>query len=587
MDFERFKERRQTAGKTALERHRNRLFGDPLKYRPGWNPRNHYTIERLQQRTISFGINEIVFRIHPQNVRIVTREFEEIRDKVGGILECALRDLLEHSTPHGLGRAMIMNPFLGFGNGGMSTSIVPIWNLNLFEAIEKLAAAMLSDPRIDLSELDMQLLTAPPPPADRARRNEELMSDWGKYQTRHQRRANMWSNRKKFGGATPQGASRRSEYDLDDWLERRSSVHDPSRFLTRKSLKRIYANLCAPLALIDGLWFSRQGGAARPSAREVAAWGRSGDRFRQVNRLVRRFTDDPERMSGPFSPLEISELAWLLRQDNPTTTFNLFSAPAPPFSVIGTAEDPAQVDVLLSGTHAYTIRSMAVFLGQSGVCRTCWLTTKTGTQHRCPRASCPYCFQSACPVAGHLDSPVSRRCPICHMAFLSQQCLQTHLEQTGCEQRHRCDDCLRLVPTGRPHSCLPRPCLHCHSEHSAFVKGCFVQPNPDDVKSRQGHQPPPLQPQPPAPSQPPPPGQPVQNTPADMGSIWVADFETEPDEESMHRPYLLMLLRRRPGHPEEIRYYRGLNCVETFLREAIKKKSIYANCIIMSHNGSR
>lgn len=238
--YEELEQRNLDARRSALTRHRNRLYGDPDRYVQGWRPSDHYLIKRKGRLRSDIGLEEMTFVIQPQNLRIQSRTYDEIRAKLGGVLESALQSVIEGSDPDSYGRLVILHDQLNYGGGAISTRITRLWDLNIFELLEKLAAAMNSDAKIKLEECTFHLLIAPPPRDEQARRESLMQSQWARTVSRVQGRRRQ-PGRERDGwkmptyGARNRGAARRREADMEKWLQTRRSVHDPSRFIKSKA----------------------------------------------------------------------------------------------------------------------------------------------------------------------------------------------------------------------------------------------------------------------------------------------------------------------------------------------------------------
>ncbi|KAG5864129.1 hypothetical protein JTB14_017786 [Gonioctena quinquepunctata] len=120
--------------------------------------------------------------------------------------------------------------------------------------------------------------------------------------------------------------------------------------------------------------------------------------------------------------------------------------------------------------HYNVITSLTAAFCCDDYCEDCHVPYASKGKHRCGR-TCPGCQQSpSCPTA------VSVKCDFCKRSFRGQICFNNHLQHHICEKKRRCEECFKVIPINRKHTCGEIFCKVC-KKHQPQDHLCFIQPD--------------------------------------------------------------------------------------------------------------
>ncbi|KAG5864370.1 hypothetical protein JTB14_034245 [Gonioctena quinquepunctata] len=120
--------------------------------------------------------------------------------------------------------------------------------------------------------------------------------------------------------------------------------------------------------------------------------------------------------------------------------------------------------------HYNVITSLTAAFCCTYFCEDCHVPHNCKEKHRCGR-TCPGCQQSpSCPTA------VSVKCESCKRSFRGQICFNNHLQHHICEKIRRCEECFKVIPINRKHTCGEIFCKVC-MKHQPQDHLCFIQPD--------------------------------------------------------------------------------------------------------------
>lgn len=121
--------------------------------------------------------------------------------------------------------------------------------------------------------------------------------------------------------------------------------------------------------------------------------------------------------------------------------------------------------------HYNVIVSLKAAFCCSYFCKKCHIPYDHKKEHRCG-GTCPGCRQS--PSCSSEELVV--KCDSCRRSFRGQKCFDNHLQHSICTQIRRCEDCFKVVPTNRRHTCGEIFCKICN-KHCPADHLCYIQPD--------------------------------------------------------------------------------------------------------------
>ncbi|CAI5679595.1 unnamed protein product [Oreochromis niloticus] len=211
---------------------------------------------------------------------------------------------------------------------------------------------------------------------------------------------------------------------------------------------------------------------------------------------------------------------------------------------------PHPLYLFLFRHHYYGIKNLKTFLGVPYICEECHRGYHILEKHFCQNR-CNLCFDPACP-AHFLDAVI---CPDCNRSCRTRECYSKHKQprihsSSGlsiCQQLYKCPDCKLLSRRGK-HRCTAARCKICRAELPPDKDQhlCYIQP--------------------------------LKHETLDTASIIFYDFETFPDREGTHIPYLVCT---KSLEGEEWHAY-GVDCVGKFVQRYRRKR--YRETTFIAHN---
>ncbi|KAL3976503.1 olfactory receptor [Sarotherodon galilaeus] len=211
---------------------------------------------------------------------------------------------------------------------------------------------------------------------------------------------------------------------------------------------------------------------------------------------------------------------------------------------------PRPLYLFLFRHHYYGIKNLKTFLGVKHICEECHRGYHILEEHFCQNR-CNLCFDPACP-AHFLDAVI---CPDCNRSCRTRECYLKHKQPrihsssglSVCQQLYKCPDC-KLLSRREKHRCRAVRCKICGAELPPDKNQhmCYIQP--------------------------------LKHESPDTASIIFYDFETFPDREGTHVPYLVCT---KSLEGEEWHAY-GVDCVEKFVQRYRRKR--YRETTFIAHN---
>jgi len=139
--------------------------------------------------------------------------------------------------------------------------------------------------------------------------------------------------------------------------------------------------------------------------------------------------------------------------------------------------DPKRINLLYSNNHFNVITSLTSAFVCKMFCEECHVPFDHKEEHRCG-GTCVGCRQSpAC------KKDVIVKCGDCGRRMRSQTCFANHKGNGICSKIRQCDNCLKIVQSGRTHTCGEIFCRVC-SKHQPQGHMCYIQKDMGQPKTK-------------------------------------------------------------------------------------------------------